>query len=135
MRREERVTVQGSVKEQQPDGMSHRGLGGGTPNHYIHPWGFLLSKNGPAGRRVAGGRRPVVIGHASTARLARFTGLPATAVGPGGPFFPRRPLDPPFCDASLERISGALSPAPSQSGLPLRGGAGGACIWGVGGLP
>ena len=25
MRREERVTVQGSVKEQQPDGMSHRG--------------------------------------------------------------------------------------------------------------
>ena len=29
MRREERVTVQGPVKEQQPDGMSHRGLGGG----------------------------------------------------------------------------------------------------------
>ena len=28
MRREERVTVQGSVKEQQPDGMSHRGGGG-----------------------------------------------------------------------------------------------------------
>ena len=27
MRREERVTVQGPVKEQQPDGMSHRGLG------------------------------------------------------------------------------------------------------------
>ena len=26
MRREERVTVQGPVKEQQPDGMSHRGL-------------------------------------------------------------------------------------------------------------
>ena len=32
MRREERVTVQGPVKEQQPDGMSHRGLtfGGGS---------------------------------------------------------------------------------------------------------
>ena len=29
MRREERVTVQGPVKEQQADGMSHRG-GGGT---------------------------------------------------------------------------------------------------------
>ena len=29
MRREERVTVQGPVKEQQPDGMSHRGEGGG----------------------------------------------------------------------------------------------------------
>ena len=27
MRREERVTVQGPVKEQQPDGMSHRGVG------------------------------------------------------------------------------------------------------------
>ena len=30
MRREERVTVQGPVKKQRPDGMSHRG-GGGTP--------------------------------------------------------------------------------------------------------
>ena len=28
MRREERVTVQGPVKEQQPDGMSHGGGGG-----------------------------------------------------------------------------------------------------------
>ena len=28
MRREERVTVQGPVKEQQPDGMSHRGVTG-----------------------------------------------------------------------------------------------------------
>ena len=28
MRREERVTVQGPVKEQQPDGMSHRGAFG-----------------------------------------------------------------------------------------------------------
>ena len=30
MRREERVTVQGPVKEQQPDGMSHRGGSGGS---------------------------------------------------------------------------------------------------------
>ena len=30
MRREERVTVQGPAKEQQPDGMSHRGRGGGA---------------------------------------------------------------------------------------------------------
>ena len=30
MRREERVTVQGPVKKQQPDGMSHRGAGGGS---------------------------------------------------------------------------------------------------------
>ena len=29
MRREERVTVQGPVKKQQPDGMSHRGVWGG----------------------------------------------------------------------------------------------------------
>ena len=34
MRREERVTVQGPVKEQQPDGMSHAGGGGGA-----HPQG------------------------------------------------------------------------------------------------
>ena len=31
MRREERVTVQGPVKEQQPDGMSHKGGGGCLP--------------------------------------------------------------------------------------------------------
>ena len=31
MRREERVTVQGPVKEQQPDGMSHRGGKGACP--------------------------------------------------------------------------------------------------------
>ena len=31
MRREERVTVQGPVKEQQPDGMSHRGGGETRP--------------------------------------------------------------------------------------------------------
>ena len=30
MRREERLTVQGPVKEQQPDGMSHRGASGGV---------------------------------------------------------------------------------------------------------
>ena len=30
MRREEQVTVQGPVKKQQPDGMSHRGGGGGV---------------------------------------------------------------------------------------------------------
>ena len=29
MRREERVTVQGPVNKQQPNGMSHRGGGGG----------------------------------------------------------------------------------------------------------
>ena len=32
MRREERVTVQGPVKEQQPDGMSHRGAPPWTPS-------------------------------------------------------------------------------------------------------
>ena len=34
MRREERVTVQGPVKKQQPDGMSHGGeLGAHLPDH------------------------------------------------------------------------------------------------------
>ena len=36
MRREERVTVQGPVKEQQPDGMSHRG--GGAQKPPLHNW-------------------------------------------------------------------------------------------------
>ena len=36
MRREERVTVQGPVKEQQPDGMSHRGAG--PPCCQKEPW-------------------------------------------------------------------------------------------------
>ena len=35
MRREERVTVQGPVKEQQPDGMSHRGSNRGSKG-----WGW-----------------------------------------------------------------------------------------------
>ena len=36
MRREERVTVQGPVKKQQPDGMSHRGqVGGGQREGYL----------------------------------------------------------------------------------------------------
>ena len=34
MRREERVTVQGPVKKQQPDRMSHRGGGGGAGGRY-----------------------------------------------------------------------------------------------------
>ena len=36
MRREERVTVQGPVKEQQPDGMSHRGGGDYYGGHNSH---------------------------------------------------------------------------------------------------
>ena len=36
MRREERLTVQGPVKEQQPDGMSHRGGGGGGCTYLHH---------------------------------------------------------------------------------------------------
>ena len=45
MRREERVTVQGPVKEQQPDGMSHRGGGTLPPD----------VKSGPGGHQVCGG--------------------------------------------------------------------------------
>ena len=45
MRREERVTVQGPVKEQQPDGMSH---GGGVPP----PFGFEYSKDALRGGGV-----------------------------------------------------------------------------------
>ena len=44
MRREERVTVQGPVKEQQPDGMSHRG--------YLPP--FPCVAGGGSSRGVGG---------------------------------------------------------------------------------
>ena len=37
MRRDERVTVQGPVKEQRPDGMSHRGGGGTDPGRVMVP--------------------------------------------------------------------------------------------------
>ena len=37
MRREERVTVQGPVKEQQPDGMSHRGGGRAGAVRFVLP--------------------------------------------------------------------------------------------------
>ena len=56
MRREERVTIQGPVKEQQLDGMSHRGGGGPTPTYMAqndprvaliilttHMWGTIFS--------------------------------------------------------------------------------------------
>ena len=46
MRREEWVTVQGPVKEQQPDGMPHRG-GGGTPCPLGPPPLFKENSAGP----------------------------------------------------------------------------------------
>ena len=52
MRREERVTVQGSVKEQQPDGMSHRGLS--APSNPRPPevrgWRAIATRRGPVTR-------------------------------------------------------------------------------------
>ena len=54
MRREERVTVQGLVKEQQPDGMSHRGAETGQE-------ALVPVLRGSAMRRVGGfqGRGPL----------------------------------------------------------------------------
>ena len=50
MRREERVTVRGPVKEQQPNGMSHRG-----PDHPT-PWGRIRREGAPkAVRQAVGG--------------------------------------------------------------------------------
>ena len=48
MRREERVTVQGPVKKQQPDGMSHRGGGGRS-------WGRALEQAVGSGTVVVRG--------------------------------------------------------------------------------
>ena len=43
LRREERVTVQGPVKEQQPDRMSHRGGGGQSPEMVLLSWQLATS--------------------------------------------------------------------------------------------
>ena len=52
MRREERVTVQGPVKKQQPDGMSQRGGGAsvrcGPPQSALHVWGIRRPAKPPA---------------------------------------------------------------------------------------
>ena len=61
MRREERVTVHGPVKKQQPDGMSHRGGGGGkereSSSGHAH-WGRGKERNrGKQENRAGGGAR------------------------------------------------------------------------------
>ena len=57
MRREERVTVQGPVKEQQPDGMSHKGGGGGAVSAHPAPPEVELCKSGLQRRLLAVGER------------------------------------------------------------------------------
>ena len=64
MRREERVTVHGPVKEQQPDGMSHRG-GGGAQLLVHHGTAPLLwsprrcARSAPAGREASAEQRQI----------------------------------------------------------------------------
>ena len=69
IRREVRVTVQGPVKEQQPDGMSHEGSAGGCVCGGRHPdttisqtrggggggWGVSHTRTGPGRPRVLSG--------------------------------------------------------------------------------
>ena len=64
MRREERVTVQGPVKEQQPDGMSHKGLtlspAKQSPYNPLPPFGCAALALGMGAARDAleGGKVP-----------------------------------------------------------------------------
>ena len=69
MRREERVTVQGPVKEQQPDGMSHRGA--------VSPSLLARKGRGPGalGTGHSGQAAPVVYG-----RRGATTVVPEEAV-------------------------------------------------------
>ena len=55
MRREERVTVQGPVKEQQPDGVSHGGGGGG---HHAHGTAVRQVVDDRRAAEVCGQRKP-----------------------------------------------------------------------------
>ena len=54
MRREERVTVQGPVKEQQPDGMSHRGGRGSAEARRFGGVALRIIRHGPPVGMVVG---------------------------------------------------------------------------------
>ena len=115
MRREERVTVQGPVKEQQPDGMSHGGGGGGGTtniagggaNHRIDEYvpcgrwsdGVEWSSSGPTGRGslwmrldLQGGLAPVPL-HSDNADEPTVPERPSVATSPDSGSPRRLPLD------------------------------------------
>ena len=94
MRREERVTVQGPVKEQQPDGMSHRGSA----------WGF--GARGWRGQR-GGMRRAWDMGQCGA--LSRLLHVPS--VPPRSPAESRTP-----CEPGRER---PCAPLPPSAVLPF----------------
>ena len=112
MRREERVTVQGPVKEQQPDGMSHRGGGGGMESgrvlqnraallpHATTAWVMTLEKWYSAAVLVPGPDNEHTIGSLGGSRwgpLFMLNGVGVSAPGAPGnvsPYFP--PIPPPF---------------------------------------
>ena len=87
MRREERVTVQGPVKEHQPDGMSHRGRGGGGAEH--SPAAPVAILNDVGSTSVHCGPFLVRAAH-DCCRTARGPPL-------AGPSFPQ--IRPPSCEA------------------------------------
>ena len=67
MRREERVTVQGPVKEQQPDGMSHRGGSWGGGGRWGAGGGYWQLGRGGSPR--GGGLRATHYYHMHTSRV------------------------------------------------------------------
>ena len=107
MRRDERVTVQGPVKEQQPDGLSHGGAGwtprpcplkGPLPPSLARPRVASMAQGVPDYR--AGGFSP----HA-----ARLWGCPLPLSGPATPSLPSPQL-PTSSKADVQRHHTASAP-------------------------
>ena len=116
MRREERGTVQGPVKEQQPEGMSHRGRGGSGGGPGSHSAGRSAARwCRPAFGRAAVPKRAVQKGWSPVPRSTSkflFGGVAIAAVRPGaqGPEPYRRPpcagtTNHPFLSARTGRGS------------------------------
>ena len=107
MRREERVTVQGPVKEQQPDGVSH---GGGGEKGGV--WGVLEVKVTAGGGRAAGG---------GGGRGAVRQGAEAVVLRGGGGGLPVDGMGVCVCASAAERRAGLTLTLSAEAG----GGGGG----------
>ena len=114
MRREERVTVQGPVKKQQPDGMSHRGGGGGQWGEGAWPCRCVWASHAtaPALRRPAPMlRRPLLV-------PPRIPLRPSPRAYSQGPWPTMRPPPRPFGLASPS--TSRTAPSSPPPGRPFK---------------
>ena len=156
MRREERVTVQGPVKEQQPDGMSHRGEGlppsqcilGPPPSRLqycgVGRHSMTLQQRARRRCRVWSLRRCPFAGNGVGPEgcqafcEALKTNRTITSVGLGSMPLPTLPCGPRGCCCEAERLVSAAAVCPFASAffflwLQIVSGTGGGWLGGGGG--